>query len=107
MSQTFKNTFGKEMLFNFLEGICEKTDKYYIFNLSSYKKGEFETVNSDFLEQIKPYYHKAKQFYIERKRTYNSMCTIIRQICNLHSIIFTTKITYSKSKYNIPYFIYF
>jgi hypothetical protein len=107
MSQTFKNPIKREILFEFLERVCEKTEKYYIFNLTSYKRGEIESTTEKFLEQIKPYYHTAKLFYIDRKRSYSGICTIIRQICKLHSIMFTTKITYSKSKYNIPYYIYF
>jgi hypothetical protein len=107
MSQSFKNPIKTEVLFEFLEKICEKTDKYYIFNMSSYKRGELDSVNDEFLEIIKPCYHVAKRFYVDRKRSYTTMCTIIRQICKFNSILFTTKIVYSKSKYNIPYYIYF
>lgn len=107
MSQTFKNPIKREHLFEFLERVCEKKEKYYIFNMTSYKRGEMESITNEFLEQIRPYYHKAKTFYIDRKRSYSGICTIIRQICKLHSIMFTTQITYSKSKYNIPYYIYF
>jgi D-tyrosyl-tRNA(Tyr) deacylase len=107
MSQTFKNPIKREHLFEFLERVCEKKEKYYIFNLTSYKRGELDSITNNFLEQIRQYYHKAKTFYIDRKRSYSGICTVIRQICKLHSIMFTTKITYSKSKYNIPYYIYF
>lgn len=107
MSQTFKTHINKNVLFDFLEKICEKRDKYFYFDLSSYKRGELNSENDLFLEIIKPYYHIAKQFYIKRKNTYSGLCTIIRQICKYNSISFTTKIVYSKSKYNIPYYIYF
>ena len=107
MSQTFKSRVDKDILFDFLEKNCEKTEKRYIFNLSSYKRGELNESNDAFVEILKPYYHKAKLFYLERKRTYSGLCTIIRQICKTHSILFSTKVVYSKSKYNIPYFIYF
>jgi len=107
MNQTFKKQIDKNILFDFLEIVCDKSDKYYIFNSSSYKRGELNGGNAAFLEQIKPFYHLAKLFYVERKLTYSGICTIIRQICKYHSILFTTKIVYSKSKYNIPYFIYF
>lgn len=107
MSQTFKKSFDKGGLFYLLEKLCVKKDKYYIYDLTSYKRGELTNDNTIFIELLKPYYHKAKLFYLNRKITYSGMCTIIRQICKLHSIMFTTKIVYSKSKYNIPYYIYF
>lgn len=107
MNQTFKRGVDKNILFNFLDKTCEKTDKYYIFNSASYKRGELNNENKLFLEALEPFYHKAKLFYLERKVTYSGLCTIIRQICKYHSIMFTTKVVYSKSKYNIPYYIYF
>tara|TARA_B100001564_G_C20397089_1_gene559438 strand:- start:167 stop:490 length:324 start_codon:yes stop_codon:yes gene_type:complete len=107
MSQTFKKIVGKDILFDFLEKICDKNDKFYTFDINAYKRAELLDIITEFTETIQPYYHKAKTFYAERKCTYSSLCTIIRQICKLHSIILTSKIVYSKSKYNIPYFIYF
>ena len=107
MSQTFKSRVDKDILFDFLKLNCEKTEKYYVFNLTSYKRGELNDSNNAFLESLKQYYHKAKLFYLERKHTYSGLCTILRQICKAHSILYSTKVVYSKSKYNIPYFIYF
>lgn len=107
MSQTFKNIVDKSILFDFLEKVCDKTDKYYIFNMVAYKRGELNNNIEPFIDNIKPFYHKAKLFYINRKLNYSRVCTIIRQICKLNSIMFSTKIIYSKSKYNIPYYIYF
>lgn len=107
MSQTFKSEVEKDILFDFLERNCDKTEKYYVFNLTSYKRGELNDSNNAFLEVLKPYYHKAKLFYLERKHTYSGVCTVIRQLCKAHSILYSTKVVYSKSKYNIPYFIYF
>ena len=107
MSQIFKKVINNEILFDFLDKICEKTDKYYIFNLESYKRGEMDSHIELFLEGLKSYYYRSKLFYLERKRSYTSICTIIRQICKGNSVMFTTKIIYSKSKYNIPYYIYF
>lgn len=107
MNQTFKSKIDKNILFDFLEKNCEKTEKHYIFNMNSYKRGELNESTEGFIENLKPYYHVAKLFYLERKRTYSGICTIIRQICKANAILFSTKVVYSKSKYNIPYFIYF
>jgi exoribonuclease II len=107
MNQTFKTVVDKFILFEFLEKNCEKNDEFYTFNMSSYKRAELFNNITEFIEKIKPYYHKSKQFYIEKIHSYTSLCTIIRQICKLNAIMFKKKIIYSKSKYNIPHFIYY
>ncbi len=107
MSQTFKTNIDKSILFVFLEKVCNKTEKFFLFDLNAYKKGEFIGANQELFDIIKPYYHESKQFYVDRKPSYPRMCTILRQICNSNSIMFSTKIVYSKSKFNIPYHIYF
>ena len=107
MSQTFKNHIPKSTLFHLLDKICDKSDKYYLFDLTAYKKGEYLNVITSFCDEIKPYYHESKKFYVDRKMSYYNMCTVLRQICNSNSIMFSTKIVYSKSKFNIPYHIYF
>ena len=107
MSQTFKTNIDKSILFVFLEKVCEKREKYFLFDLTDYKKGDFTDANQELCDEIKPHYHESKRFYVERKPSYSRMCTVLRQICNSNSIMFSTKIVYSKSKFNIPYYIYF
>jgi hypothetical protein len=107
MSQLFKTEIDNDLLFKYLNLVCEKTEKYYIYDICSYKKGELNGENKNFCNSILPYYHKAKQKYITRELNYTKFVTIIRQICKQNMISFTTKIIYSKSKYNIPYYIYY
>ena len=40
-NQTFKKPFPNELLIELLDNISSKTDKYYIINNDSYKKGIF------------------------------------------------------------------
>ena len=54
----------------------------------------------------KEYYFKSKHHYLEREKTYKNFVTIVRQICKYHAIPYTSKILYSKSTYEIKYFIY-
>jgi hypothetical protein len=107
MTQIFKKIINKDILFIFLEQICDKNNTFYTFDNNAYKRADLLNSISNFIDIIKPYYHNSKLFYIDRKHTYSSICTIIRQICKVHSITYTKKIVYSKSKYNIPYHIYF
>jgi inorganic pyrophosphatase/exopolyphosphatase len=106
-NQIFKENVSNEILFEFLEKFCIKKDKYFIFDLNSYKKMIFHDLYKDFVAQVIDHYHKAKQFYLERKITYNSMTTIFKQICKCNSISYTSEIKYNESTYTIVYYIYF
>jgi hypothetical protein len=105
-SQIFKSPFPLEKLYSLLNQICIKTDKRYIFNKDSYKKGLLNNEMQNFLEDCKPYYYSSKQKYLEKKLTYNSFTTVLRQICNFTKITYTSQIKYCKSNYDIEYYIY-
>ena len=104
-NQIFKNAVPNELFYNLLDNICSKNDKYYIFNNDAYKKGIFFNLISPFLDVCKPYYHISKRTYLERKLTYNSFTTIVRQICKFNKLEYTSKIKYDKTNYDIIYSI--
>jgi len=105
--QIFKNQIPNEILIKLLDDIAVKYEKYYILNNNSYKKGIFNNIIEIFINQCMPYYHISKRKYLERKLTYNSFITIIRQICNFNKITYTSQLKYDKSTYDIMYYIYF
>ena len=105
--QIFKNKVPDELLFDLLNKICMKNENHYVLNNISFKKGLYDNCINNFFESIKPYYHNSKKKYLERKQTYNNFTTIIRQICNHNNIIYTSKIKYEKSEYEIIYIIFF
>ena len=107
MKQIFRRTIPIKILFDLLEQISLKTDKYYFIDINAYKKMLFHKLHVDFLKQIIDYYHASKQFYVERKLTYNSFTNIVRQICKSNGITFTSQIKYNESQYNIDYFVYY
>lgn len=108
MSQIFKTTFPKKIIYDFLKEFCEQTNRFYVFSKTTFKKIKLQSPNklNEFYEKIKPHYFKSKQFYLERDKTYKNFITILRQICKFHAIPYTSKIVYSKSTYEIKYFIY-
>lgn len=106
-SQIFKNPIPNELLINLLDDIAIKTEKCYVLNNNSYKKGMFNNIIENFINKCIPYYHISKRKYLERKLTYNSFITIIRQICNFNKITYTSQIKYDKSVYDIVYYIYY
>lgn len=105
-NQIFKNNIPNEELFKLLETICIKSDKYYIFNNISFKKGIFNGSIANFLYYCNPYYHISKKKYLEKKLTYNSFTTVLRQICKFNKITYTSQILYDKSTYCIVYYVY-
>jgi hypothetical protein len=106
-NQIFKKNVPNELLFNLLNSICAKNEKYYILNNEAFKRGIFQESISNFLTNCNPYYHISKKKYLEKKLTYNSFTTVLRQICNFNNITYTSQIKYDKSKYDIVYYIYF
>ena len=105
--QLFKKNIPNEYLFELLEKICLKTDKYYLLDLNAFRKLTFHNYFDEFKNYIKPYYCLSKQFYIERKLVYNSFTNIVRQICKSNNIMYTSQIKYNESKYNIDFLVYY
>jgi hypothetical protein len=102
----FKNKYPNELFFSHLQHFAHKMDKYYLVNHEYYKKGIYNEKLHVFLDELKPYYHVSKQKYVDKKMTYNSFTTILRQICKHNNIHFTSQIKYDKSDYDIFYYIY-
>jgi hypothetical protein len=106
MSQIFQNPFPKKLFFEFIDNYCDKNNNQYIFSKEAFKRIKLEKKENDFCDELKKYYFPSKYHYLERDKTYKNFVTIIRQICKYHHIPFTSNIKYSKSKYEIKYFIY-
>ena len=105
--QIFKKQVPLHILFDLLEKICLKTEKYYFIDNNAFKKMVFLNLHLDFLNEITCYYHSSKLFYVEREFKYNSFKNIVSQICKSNNITFTSQIKYNESKYSIDYFVYF
>jgi hypothetical protein len=106
-TQIFKKNVPNDLLFSLLESICLKNEKHFTLNTESYKRGIFKESIQKFIENCVPYYHLSKRKYLERKITYNSFTTVLRQICKFNNITYTSKIIYDKSSYGIIYYIYY
>jgi hypothetical protein len=106
-SQTFIKNVPNNLIFDLLDQICLKTNEYYVVNNNSYKKGMYLERIAPFVTDCKPYYCKSKMIYLERTLTYNRFMTILRQICKYNKLKYTSHIKYSKTEYDIEYFLYF
>lgn len=106
-SQVFKHPVPSNVLFDFLESICVKKDKYYVFDKCAFKKASFKNLLQVFYTTLTDYYYLSKRKYLENTTNYNSLCTIIRQICKFNAISCVSNIKYSNSTYEISYSIYY
>ena len=106
MSQIFKKQVPVELLFSVLDEYSIKNEKYYLVDDILFKKLKFDNKIDIFLENLKPYYFDSKKFYVERTMNYVRFTTVVRQICKLLGLHFSSKILYDRSKYNINYYIY-
>lgn len=105
--QIIKHKIPNELLFELLEKICLKNDKYYMLNNEFYKKGIFNNAIQFFFNICKSHYYQSKLYYLETKLTYKSFLTVLRQICKFNKIKYTTEIKYDKSNYNIIYYVFY
>ena len=109
MSQLFKTKISISTLLEFLEKInCQKTEHYYIVDITAYKR-------SVYIEALKPFLHELREFYYASKYNYidpeninqNKFNTIVRQICKYTNTHYEKKLRHDQSKYSVVYRIYF
>ena len=105
MSQVIKNNMNRDFAEQILKSICQSHEKYIKFNKFYYKKLLLENRLSNIFNQLQPYYFNSKNYYL-KNASFNGVTTIIRQLCKLFNIPYTSKIIYNKSKYIIEYYIY-
>jgi len=105
MSRIFFEPVEAKILYDLLEQICQKKEKYYIFNELAFRRMKFLNLHMPFLNTIVSRYQSSKQFYITRKQTYQSFLTIIKQLCHHNRITIKSNMQYFESTYIINYFI--
>lgn len=83
-----------------------QNDKYYMINNDAFKKIRLIDKYEEFIDKLKPFYPKSKQFYLTRPPKYNNFTTLLRHVCKANNVMYSSKIKYDKSKYEIIYYIY-
>ena len=91
-SQIFKNSIPNNVFFELIDSICLKNEKHFTFNFESFKKGLYKEIIPNFIEYCKPFYHISKRKYLDKKITFNSFATIMRQVCNHNKITYLSLI---------------
>ena len=106
-NQLFKTPVENSFIFDLLDKICQKTDRFYVIDQNAFRKMLFHKYETDFFDQLLTHYYSSKHFYLTRKLTYKSFTNIIRQICKHNNILFNSNICYSDSRYTISFYIYY
>ena len=92
---------------DFLTQNAKTESNYVLFNEELFRKCQYVGSHTEFLEQLRPYYHKSKQFYLDRDNmSYSQFITILRQISNATDVKYVSKVKYNQSKYSIEYYFY-
>ena len=109
MSQLFKKNVSINLLFDFLNKVnCQKNEKYFMVDVTAYKRSIYINSLHPFLTELKEYYYASKYKYIDvDKINHNKFNTIIRQICNSTSTHFFKTLRHDQSKYSVVYNIDF
>lgn len=104
--QVFKKDVPVNVLFDLLEKICLKTEKYYFLDQNAFKKLLFHDLYVGFREELRPHYHVSKRFYIDRELTYRMFANVVRQLARTSNVRFDSEIKYHQSKYHVDYMVY-
>lgn len=104
-SQLFKKKVPYKFLHEFLDKYCDREGNFYIFSKVCFRKALYHNNIKPFCQNLSRYYHLSKKYYVDRDMDYSRFTTVLRQLCKLHNVPYTSKIVYDKSKYDILYYI--
>lgn len=104
-SQLFKEQVPYSVLADFLDKNCDHEGKFHIFSKVCFRKALYHDRIKSFCQNLSKYYHLSKKYYVDRDMDYNRFTTVLRQLCKLHEVPYTSKIVYNKSSYDIIYYI--
>lgn len=96
-SQIFCKNVDFELVEPLLKKICDQLEGAYILDETAFSRLMYHNYADNFIAVIRPYYYTSKLFYVDRKLTFKSFSTIVRQICKASGKIISSKIKYFHS----------
>lgn len=104
--QIFKFIVPYKLIYAFIILNCDIENNIYTYNRSAYKRSKLNGSLVYLCNIIQSYYHLSKQKYIDKYNTFKGFTTILRQLCNLHSIKYTHYEKFFKSTHQVNYSIF-
>lgn len=104
MASIKKQVFCKEVGFHLVEPLLQKicepietTGGAYVLDETAFLRMQYYGYEPDFIQGLRPYYYTSKLYYIDRKLTFKSLSTIVRQICKASGKNISSQIKYFHS----------
>jgi hypothetical protein len=103
----WKTTPLLQLLFDLLERVRVKNAKYYAVDEIAHRRIVYHGYHKDFLEQLRPHYHKSKKIYLDRPFSLLSFKNIVRPICKTHEVPYQKHMLYCSSGYSIVHEVHY
>lgn len=104
-SQIFKSPPDMNVFKKFLDDVCDIENDRYVFSMAAFKRSEMFDHTTIFCHYLEECYYDSKKFYVQRRMTYKNFITVIRQVCKVWDLDYTTQTRYYKSSYEMVYII--
>ena len=104
-SQLFRKTVPADILIDFLKTNGIRDGLFYVISKIAFRMACYHDRIRPFCESLTDYYHLSKRYYVQRQLDYSKFTTILRQLCKVHHLPYTSRIVYNKSSYDILYYI--
>lgn len=105
-SQLFKTVPDHCVLFELLDSVCDKNERHFVVNEYTFRKLLRQETYDAFYESLRKHYHKSKLFYLDKQRQYAGFLTILRQLCQVFSVPYASRIINTHSTYSKTLHIY-
>lgn len=102
----FKAVPERDVIFGYLDEVCHRDSELFVVDDTVYKKMRYDDRIARLYEYLRPFYHVSKQKYLDEGHSRNSFLTILRQLCKLYSIQFSSKVVYKNGSYDSTLVIY-
>lgn len=99
-NQLFRSVPDHRVLFSYLDEVCVRNTEFFVIDDVTYKRMKYDDRIFALYKYLIPFYHIAKQKYVLASATQAGFLTILRQLCRLFSLQYTTKVVYKGGKHH-------
>ena len=103
--QLLKEAVPPQALADWVGKICAADGRFRVLSKAAYRSADESGQITAFREAMAPFYHESKRHYATRPMTYTRFATLLRQLAKATGFLFTSRIVYSRSTYEIRYYL--
>ena len=105
-NQLFRAVPDHKVVFSVLDEVCHRDQTTFVVDDVIYKRMRYDDRIFKLYDYLKPFYHLSKQKYVNGCTTRTGFLTVLRQLCNLFGIQYTSKVVYRNGTYSNALVIY-